>query len=642
MENSESTIYGDSTEDQIKAINHVGSHARMLAGPGTGKTRTLTRRVLSLILRHRIDASSILLLTFTRLATAQLKNEIAQALGSATHELPHVSTLHSFALKQILHNRGTVGTLPGPIRIADDWEERNIVQEDIKRILNLSKIKEVQDLFHQLSSDWEKLEADKPDWEQSFPNAQFLGAWMSHREQYGETLRAELVYQLKKQLSQNPDFNLDQEYAHILIDEYQDLNACDLAIVKELGNRGAELFVAGDDDQSIYGFRFASPQGIRSFDREYHDVTHHALEVCFRCDKQILRYGEFVANLDPNRLPKPTRPRDGAENGEVLIVSFRDQTQEAEKISKKIRSLIEQGTKEDQICVLLRGDRHRSYSKPITEALKNLGIDVCLSSDSELDDSLGYRKVLAVLRLLIDKTDSLAWRTLLQIDKNNGLGTVCIETIENYENPQFTKFSESLRKIAEEPSNVARFGTRISNFVAQVDSDLEELSTCDDVKEIIYKVIEDHMAEEELKNLAVSRFLNILTNQEEPTLEELIKAVSISSSTNDNESVEQEVEETGVKVLTMHQAKGLTFDVCFIVGAEDEIIPGRNRFDADKLGDERRLLYVSMTRARHKLYISYCNRRFDQQQHSGQNSNTSRRSLTSFLRHANIPIKQFK
>ena len=304
------------------------------------RPKTLTRRVLSLILKYNINPEEIILLTFTRLAATQLKDEIRTVLKPLNKETPQVSTLHSFALKQILYNSSKVETLPRPIRIADDWEERHIIQEDLKKMLSLQKIQEVRKLINQLSADWETLRVDEIGWEKQFPNPAFLGAWQRHKELYGETLRAELVYQLKKQLEQNRDFQLDKQYKHILIDEYQDLNACDLAIVHELVKRGAELFVVGDDDQSIYGFRFATPDGIRNFTQMYQDAKKLALEICFRCDKQILSSAEFVANLDPVRLPKPTRPKDNAREGEVQIIGFRDQNHEAQSVAKKIKNVL--------------------------------------------------------------------------------------------------------------------------------------------------------------------------------------------------------------------------------------------------------------------------------------------------------------
>ena len=633
MEDIKAIIHGDATSDQIEAIDHIGSHARLLAGPGTGKTKTLTRRVLSLILQHNADPDSIILLTFTRLAAAQLKDEIKKVLEPSGKIIPQVSTLHSFALRQILYNSSRIDTLPRPIRIADDWEERYIIQEDLKKVLKLKEIGDVQKLINQLSTDWETLRIDEIGWEQQFPNPAFLGAWRSHKDQYGETLRAELVYQLKKQLNQSRDFQLDKEYKHILIDEYQDLNACDLAIVNELAKRGAELFVAGDDDQSIYGFRFATPAGIRNFEQIYQNSKKLALEICFRCDKNILHSAEFVASLDPARLPKPTRPKDEAEDGEVLIIGFKDQSHEAEIIAKKIKSLIDADIKPDQITILLRNDRNGLLSKPIIETLKKYSVDVSLTTDSELENNKEYRTVLSIIRLLVDQNDCLAWRTLLQTNKANGLGDECIKSIWNYAQSKGIRFSVALQKIAESPSELQKFGPKIAKFVSEINVAIVELKAIESPIEAINATVDKFMGEGVIKEQVKKYFVGILENQEKPDLENLIKVVSTSS-----EYIEQETKENAVNILTMHQAKGLSFDVCFIVGAEDEYIPGRNT--GDKEGDERRLLYVSMTRARHKLFISYCNKRTGQQRHSGSNSGTEKRTLTRFLRDSKIPIKQ--
>src|SRR3972149_5352215 len=442
MEDIQTLIHGDATSDQIEAIDHIGSHARLLAGPGTGKTKTLTRRVLSLILQHNADPDSILLLTFTRLAAAQLKDEIKKVLEPSGKIIPQVSTLHSFALRQILYNSSRIDTLPRPIRIADDWEERHIIQEDLKKVLNLKEISDVQKLINQLSTDWETLRIDEIGWEQQFPDPAFLGAWRSHKDQYGETLRAELVYQLKRQLNQSRDFQLDKEYKHILIDEYQDLNACDLAVVNELVKRGAELFVAGDDDQSIYGFRYASPLGIRNFGIIYQNAKKLALEICYRCDKKILHSAELIANLDSSRLPKPTRPRDGAKDGEILIFNCNDQNNEADMIANLIKELIDSGARPDQIAILLRSDRNGALSKPIIDAIKKKDIPVSLATASELMDNKEYRIISSIMRLLIDQNDSLAWRALLQISKN-GLGEECINSIWEYSRNKGIRFHSS-------------------------------------------------------------------------------------------------------------------------------------------------------------------------------------------------------
>lgn len=584
------------------------------------------------MLRYNVAPEKILLLTFTRLAAAQLRKEIEKVLKPLDKEIPQVSTLHSFALRQILFNSGRISALPSPIRIADDWEERYIIQEDLKKILGTKDINDVQKLINQLSTDWETLRIDEVGWEQQFPNPAFLGAWRSHKEQYGETLRAELVYQLKKQLEQNRGFCLDKEYAHVLVDEYQDLNACDLAVINELSKRGAELFAAGDDDQSIYGFRFATPAGIRNFPQLYPDTKKLALEICFRCDKNILQSAEFVAGLDPARLPKPTKPRVDAEDGEVLIIGFKDQDHEAKILAAKIKDLIEKGTKADEITLLLRSDRNGSLSQPIIGSLKAQGIDVSLSTDSEVEYDEGYRITLSFIRLVVDRDDSLAWRTLFQVVRN-GMGVECINGIEQFAQKEGLRFSVAVEKISQDKNVLPRFGQKVAEFYTTTVSKITELEGITDPTEVVLKIVEECITSAEIKEQVKKMLSDILQNQDEKNLDDLLKTVSTSS-----DMIEQETKEGAVNILTMHQAKGLTFDVCFIVGAEDEFVPGRNT--GDKEGDERRLLYVSMTRARHKLFITFCNKRTGRQRHSGSNSGTEARTLTRFLRDTKIPIRQ--
>lgn len=614
-------IFSKLTPDQTTAVHHVGTHARLLAGPGTGKTFTLTHRVLSLVLKQGVDPESILLLTFTRLAARQLKEKLEEVLEPHNKAIPTVSTLHSFALRQILFNSKIVDTLPAPVRIADDWEERNIILEDLKVMLKLKEIDEVKDLFNRLSADWGNLNADEQGWEESFKIPQFISAFRDHKVLYGETLRAELVYQLKKCLNQNGQFKLDKEYKFILIDEYQDLNPCDIAIVKEFSDRKAELYVVGDDDQSIYGFRYANPRGIRDFPVNYNDVQKLALETCYRCDKEILSTAEFVANLDRDRLPKPTKPRDDADQGEVKLIRFDNQYGEAKNIAKKIKALIDGGIPAKEIVLLFRGSIGKLLV-PIVDEFKKLDIPYTETIESEIEDSKEYRIVLSLLRLTNQPDDNLALRTLLQLEKNR-LGDKCIESIHSICTSKTISFAKALQEILSNPSSLKQ-GKNVAEYIGSVNKKLAKYKTIEKLDDLITLVVEENMAESPLREKVLASLKKVVSGDEQK-LDDFLRALSTAS-----ETIEQDTEGEGVNLLTMHQAKGLTYDVCFIVGAEDEFIPGRN---ADiSIDDERRLLYVSMTRARHKLYITYCERRVADQRHTGSNSGTENRNLTRFLR----------
>lgn len=618
------------TPDQKKAIEYVGGHARLLAGPGTGKTHVLTKKVQWLIFKHKIAPADIIALTFTRLAAGQLRNKLKEALDPHGLPAPDVSTLHSFALRQILFNSKSVRELPAPVRIADDWEERYIIQEDIKRALELPRIDAVQELINRLSTDWETLKAEEGGWKDTFPDPRFLGALEQHKAVYGETLRAELVYRLKRALDQSGEFKLDREFKYVLIDEYQDLNACDLAVIRLLSanGSGAKLFVVGDDDQSIYGFRFADPSGIRRFPEDY-GAERLDLETCFRCDKEVLLHAEFVASQDVQRLPKKTKSHDKAQEGKVVLIRFADQDKEASGVAAKIKAIVGTGTKPTDIVILSRNKR---ILEPIKEQLRTLGIKVSSSLESELEETKQFRCVISLLRLVANENDDLALRTLLQV-VDNDIGEKKIEAIWKYATSKNIRLSAALKYIQGDPDIIGTPGSKVKAFLDETDVMVKKLREIKSLSELVEQVTSQYCVSDDLGTRISSYFKGLASGEGYQKLEDLLRTVSTSS-----EMIEQETEPDAVNVLTMHQAKGLTFDVCFIVGAEDEFIPGRG--DGEMIGDERRLLYVSMTRARHEVYITYCDRRTGNQRFLGRvgPGGQERRGLTRFLKDSKIKI----
>jgi len=451
------------TSEQRVAASHVGSHACLLAGPGTGKTLVLTRRVLYLISQHNTDPGDILALTFTRAAAKELKQRITSELGNEAGNLT-ISTLHSFALKTLLQ-QGAGRWLPDPIRIADDWEERYIIEEDMKSILNLSDVREARNKLKRLSADWEQLTADEADYRN--PDPSFYGAWQEHRKIFGYTLRAELVYQLKHSLEEDI-VRLNQLQKYILVDEYQDLNPCDLAIIKGLATAGAELYVAGDDDQSIYGFRFADPEGIRRFPKEYDPAKLLTLQVCRRCGSQILALANYVAEQDPRRATKILNPAVDAQAGEVRILNFANQCEEAESIAKICQWLIQkQNIPPEEILILLRGDRNHAFSKTIRMGLEAIKIPVgVVANPLECLDQDDGRIFLSILRLVANEQDHLAWRTLFQKRKNNGFGQVRLEKMYNLAHSRGENFAHLIFSIANNPSQIPGLGNEIAQEFA--------------------------------------------------------------------------------------------------------------------------------------------------------------------------------
>ena len=615
--------------EQRQAACHIGSHACLRAGPGTGKTLTLSRRVVYLITEQNVLPNEILALTFTRAAVHELRQQIQKELEPYEKVLPRVSTLHSFALRQLVRNFDKITTVPKPLRIADDWEERNIILEDLKGMLNID-LKKTREKFNRLSADWQRLKADEQNWEEEYQDPEFIGAWREHSQIYGYTLRLQLVYELKKALEHNPDFLLEQSYKHLLIDEYQDLNPCDLAMIGQLVKQGGELFATGDDDQSIYGFRFAEPEGIRRFEKDYHPSALLELEYCKRCGRRIIDFGQFIVRLDPRRIKKRLSPMPDADDGEVQLLWFNNQNEEAETIARICKNLTQaQNYHPQDILILIRTDHNGVFSETLRQSLEAQGIPVASRTDytAPLDYTEG-RELLGYLRLLANHNDHLAWRTLLKVRKNF-IGAEAISAVYDWALRQGITFTAALKEIQNAPDHLPRLGSRlcveikaISDLVSQFSTKISESGDLmDSIRQLAEHVIPDIEKREEI----LACLQEIMETSDEQNLVDLLSALSASM-----EDKEQEIDHEKVNILTMHKAKGLTADVVFLVGAEDEYIPG-NQLGEEKQGDERRLLYVSLTRARYKLFITHCKRRIGQQKYTGRTSGKLKRTLCRFL-----------
>lgn len=620
--------------DQRRAVCKTGCHVCVLAGPGTGKTLTLTRRIQYLLQEQHVTPHEILALTFTRAATYELKNRTSDVLPDGITIPPRIATLHSFALSQLLRNAPIITIVPRPLRIADDWEERYIIEEDLKRILNLNKIKDVRTKFQQLSADWQTLNAEKDNWETEYPDPQFLSAWRKHREIYGYMLRSELVYQLKKSIEQNPDFTLEQSYKHILIDEYQDLNRCDLEVIKMLTISGAHLFASGDDDQSIYGFRFAYPQGIRMFSQDYSPCEVFPLENCMRCGDNILQIALFIARLDVSRIEKTLVAYNTDQPGEVHLLNFSNQIEESQCVSQICRYLIEAlGIVPKDILILTRSDRNGVFSSVLKEALTIANVPVATQADVDnpLDQDQG-RIFLSFLRLLVNTRDHLAWSTIFKI-RSNGIGDPTISKIYEFAAAKGLPFIDALVEIMNSPGLIRikkhilqRLQTEyesINNTIGQFR--VVDTNTSEELTHLISNIADTVMENQALRKEATSNLQSIVTVSEITNLRDLL--ATISTSLGDKE---QDIDANCVNIMTMHKAKGLTAEAVFIIGAEDEYLPG-DQIGEEKEGDERRLLYVSLTRAKRFLYITYCNKRTNRQMWSGRTSGQTRRTLSRFL-----------
>jgi len=358
-----------------------------------------------------------------------------------------------------------------------------------------------------------------------------------------------------------------------------------------------------------------------------------------RCDRNIIQLAEFVADLDPFRLPKKLIPRRDAGKGQVAILRSENQTKEADAVARLCKSLVnDHECNPEEILILLRNDHYGSYSKPICDALRNHDILVSTVSDNPMDSHDG-RRLKSILHLITDPDDSLSIRTWLQLTQ--GIGDKTINGLYEYAQQHNCRFAEVAQSVQRDDSVLPQFGGRVkvemdnlTELLTEVSPHFEFIgdSASSDELQVALEQLGAAVVRQSIGQDQVLGYLqHIVKETKVSTLHELISLLSASDS-----SIEPAMDDKGINIMTMHKAKGLSAKAVIVVAAEDEVIPGKK--DGPDAADERRLLYVSLTRAKKHLFVTYCDQRTGQQQYKGGKS----RNLTSFLQHAPISPRPFE
>lgn len=404
---------------------------------------------------------------------------------------------------------------------------------------------------------------------------------------------------------------------------------CELEVVSALAEGGVHVYVAGDDDQSIYGFRHAFPQGIREFPNTYRGASDEELEVCHRCDKEILRLALDVAAQDPRRIAKTLRSASD-DDGTVEVLGFDTGAAEAKGVAAICEHLIEvAGVPAGEILVLQRRDFSGSFSKPIVAQLVALGIPATRKTNpfALLDEELG-RQVVCVMRLLVNRDDSLAWRELLDL-RDNGVGPTPLDQVYDIARERTIRFSAALDLLRANASLIeARNRQRLIDDLQAIDFMLGELEPIldEDLATALVPMLNRVLGRDDVEDLA-ALFSALVEEEESPSVKKVFQRLQAVRDIVEEQS--EGTVENAVRLMTMHAAKGLTASAVIVPNAEDELLPGPVDSEVQE-GDERRLLYVSLTRARKYLFVTYAVRRFGTQARAGRKA--LRHSLTRFLR----------
>jgi DNA helicase-2/ATP-dependent DNA helicase PcrA len=619
---------------QWQAARGVSRHVRLVAGPGTGKSRTIEKRILH-VLTEGADPQKVFVISFTRAACAELEERIGKFLIGTAHEAEatrlSISTMHALALR-ILRRANLLTQYPADPRLLDKWEQKHIYDMELAGQLgcNHTRAREIRSAH---DTQWQTLDPASID-QAAITATERVGFNAFHAARtnlYSCVLPGEVVYKCVQNLRQGsilPE-SLPQ-IEHLVVDEFQDLNACDQEFIKLLSATGATLFVAGDDDQSIYSFRHADPSGIVNFGTTYAGCTSFELTDCFRCTPAVLEPATLLIEHNPDRLPKNLNPLYGnavpAVVGRLEVWSFSSAAQEAQAIATSCRALLENGMygMEDQILILLSQLNPSAVQlDPITRELSNLGLPFSEPSGADLLEDSAIRAVYVILRLIRDREqgepDYVSHREMITLLSGVGESTaraLSEDTVRNNANYRDLFYADLFPGWLRGRS--ARAVQRVKAVIEAVKNwsltDLLE-ARLNDLGQIISTLIfsdPNQTAEplatwlgfasklpQQITLSELCEYLSTLPNEQETVLQRVHSRLGGSAAPG-------EVEQKKIRILTMHGAKGLSGKVVFIPSVCQDIIPSRRSMHAPGLLiEKRRLLYVSMTRAMAACILSH-------------------------------------
>lgn len=635
---------------QQAAAQDDAPQVRLVAGPGTGKSYSIEDRVEHL-LTSRISGSELSIISFTRASTADLEKRVrarCDTLGLDDGHSIRISTMHSLAMR-LMRMANLLDLYPVEPRVLDDWELRHWIDEEFARFADVTpgRAKAVRQ-FHEAW--WSTGEPDPPNYVPPKPpitaeeQSTFLAYHGMQTQFWACVLVGEIVRACLEQI--RPGFIEPQQLLHIsqlIVDEYQDLNPVDIEFIDSLTHGGVTTFVAGDDDQSIYSFRYASPLGIQTFPQRHPQAADHHLVHCFRCTPAVLTAAQTMLQrfASPSRIPKRVVSLYGTANpplrGQARIWHFTSHTAEAAAVAQSCASLIEHGLKPGDMMILVCN--LPVLGNPLYQALDDADVRYLPARGEPFSDTDSGRTGLSILRIVSDSDDLVAHRDLLGLLTKVGPGK-CLKITISCTNANMSAKNLFYGNI---PSGV--LAPTLLDSVERVRSILKALDEW-----VLSDTLE--VRRNDLGNLVESvRGADDRENWDDftgslPDGTQLVELRDLIFAENEEQSYRilvgiherlgldapREADPDRVRVMTMHGVKGLSAKVVFIPGLEEELFPGPRRVGVPGLLQEgARLLFVSMTRATAAVICSYATRRF-------QHGKSTQHKASRYLPPIGVPV----
>src|SRR3989344_2564426 len=555
-------------EKQCEAVKITDGPSVILAGAGSGKTRVLIHKVLHLIKDKKIDPRSIVMITFTNKAAREMKERILRATNNLV-KLGYIGTYHSFCCLLLRRDGEEIG-IPRSFSIYDDDDSESLLKKILK---NSIEGKSAPSYFSNRISEAKN---------QLIDPERYLELFSYHRA----AQVADVYFQYQKELKKNNALDFDDlimkvvklftkapqvldkyqnRYRYLLVDEFQDTNNAQYVFTRLLAKKHQNITVVGDFSQSIYSWRGADIRNLEKFTEDFPDAKVVELEQNYRSTQNILNFAYEV--ISENQLhPILKLFTKNADGEEIILHESENEEEEAMFVTQTVQEIVSESDY-SQIAVLYRTN---AQSRIIEEAFLNETIPYTLIGGTRFYERREIKDILSYLRLLVHPSDEIA------LDRVKKIGKQRFAKFKSF----YESYNESKKTVV--TSDLMEEIFNKTGYLELYDAEIpEDYARLENIKE--------------LKSVALN-FPHLVTFLEQVAL---VESEYFESEKKGNSA-------RGVRLMTLHQAKGLEFDHVFIVGLEEGILPhSRSIDDQYQLEEERRLFYVGITRARKKLFITH-------------------------------------
>jgi DNA helicase-2/ATP-dependent DNA helicase PcrA len=609
-------------EQQHAAVTAPPGPALVIAGAGSGKTRTLTYRV-AFLLEQGIPPDRILLLTFTNKAAREMMRRVSDLLGSELAAL-WGGTFHSIGSRMLRQNAGVIG-YGKDFGILDREDAKDLIttclgesEIDIKAT-RFPKAEVLVEIFS-LAVNTERSIQEILDKE--YGHFAHLAQPISElRQKYAARKRAgnsmdfdDLLALWLKLLQEHEDIrdHYQRKFQFLLVDEYQDTNKLQSDLIDLLAARHHNITVVGDDAQSIYSWRGANYQNIMKFPQRHPDTKIFKIETNYRSTPEILQVANAAIKANINQYTKELEPAR-KEGTKPILVTCGDASEQAAFVAQRVLELREEGTELNKMAVLYRSHFH---ALELQLELTRRNIPFAITSGIRFFEQAHIKDLTAYLKLVINPRDELSFKRLAQLLPGvGGKGAdklwkaFTVETSAVAEGPAANPVARALQACAKAvPKKTAVAWAQFVATVAQLEGEGVKGNAAKMIQLALEAGYQDYLKEnyanyrtrlEDLQQLAVFA-------QQFETLEEFLTQLALLTNVEAEEEQPANRDEEELRLSTIHQAKGLEFDVVFVIMLCDGLFPSARSLETDEgEEEERRLFYVAITRARNELYFSY-------------------------------------